>query len=126
MRSVFSLRGVGLRHIGGLGAGALGIDKGEQLHIAHLLHQFQRLYKVCFGLAGEANDNVTGKGDAGHRFASIFDQLHVLLHRVVAVHLLQQFIGAALHRQVQVLAQLRLGGNGVDQLVAGILGAGWS
>ena len=39
----------------------------------------------------------------------------------MAVHLFQQFIRAALHRQVQVLAQVGLGRNGVDQLVAGIL-----
>ena len=40
---------------------------------------------------------------------------------VMAVHLFQQFIRAALHRQVQVFAQVGLGRNGVDQLVAGIL-----
>ena len=40
---------------------------------------------------------------------------------VMAVHLFQQFIRAALHRQVQVFAQVGLGRNGIDQLVAGIL-----
>ena len=39
----------------------------------------------------------------------------------MAVHLFQQFIRAALHRQVQVLAQVGLGRNGVDQFMAGIL-----
>ena len=44
-----------------------------------------------------------------------------MLHGVVAVHLHQQPVGAALHRQMQVLADLGLGGDGIDELEAGIL-----
>ena len=79
-------------------------------------------YKILLGLAGEAHDDIAGKGDAGHGLAGVFDELQILLHRVVAVHLLQKPVGAALHRQMQVLAQLRLGGDGINELMAGILG----
>ena len=40
----------------------------------------------------------------------------------MAVHLLQKPVGTALHRQMQVLAQLRLGGDGINELMAGVLG----
>ena len=40
----------------------------------------------------------------------------------MAVHLLQHSVAAGLHRQVDMLAQVRLCGDGVDQLMAGILG----
>ena len=116
------LAGGGVRQFGSLGAGALGVDEGEQLHIAHLLHQFQRLDKILFRLTGEADDDVAGEGDAGHGLAGVLDELQILLDGVMAVHLLQQPVGAALHRQMQVLAQFRLGGNGINELMAGVLG----
>ena len=56
---------MGVGHICRLGTRALGVDEGEQLHIAHLLHQLKGLLEVLFGLAGEAHDDITGEGDAG-------------------------------------------------------------
>ena len=40
----------------------------------------------------------------------------------MAVHRLQQPVGAALHRQMQVLAQFRLSGNGIKSLWLASLG----
>ena len=57
-----------------------------------------------------------------HPGPGVPDQVQIVLHRIVAVHPGQQPVRAALHRQVQVPAQMGLGGNGVDQLAAGILG----
>ena len=114
--------GGGVGHFGGGGAGALGVDKGEQLHIADFLDQLQRCLKILLGFAGEAHDNVAGEGHAGDLFPRVADQFLILPDIVMAVHLLQQSVAAGLHRQVDVLAQVRLCGDGVDQLMAGILG----
>ena len=46
----------------------------------------------------------------------------ILGHGVAAVHLFQQAVTAGLHRQVDMLAQMLLRGDGVDQLAAGVLG----
>ena len=114
--------GGGVGHFGGGGAGALGVDKGEQLHIADFLDQLQRCLKILLGFAGEAHDDVAGEGHAGDLFPRVADQFFILPDIVMAVHLLQQSVAAGLHRQVDMLAQVRLRGDGVDQLMAGILG----
>ena len=44
-----------------------------------------------------------------------------MLHGIVTVHLDKQTVRAALHRQMQMLADLRLGRDGVDELEAGVL-----
>ena len=116
--------GVGgrVRQFGRRGTAAFGIDKGEQLHIPHAAHQVQRGGKILLGLAGEADDDVAGEGHAGDLLAGVVHQFQVLRRRVMAVHLLQQPVAAGLHRQVDVLAQVRLRGDGVDEFMAGVLG----
>ena len=44
-----------------------------------------------------------------------------MLHGIVTVHLDKQTVRAALHRKMQMLADLRLGRDGVDELEAGVL-----
>ena len=44
-----------------------------------------------------------------------------MLHGIVTVHLDEQTVRAALHRQMQMLADLRLGRDGVDEFEAGVL-----
>ena len=115
------LAGGRVGHLCGFRAGALGVDEGKQLHIADLLDQIQRLLEIFLRLTGEADDDIAREGDAGHGLAGVLDQLHVVLDGVVSVHLLEQPIRAALHRKVQVSADLGLRRDGVDQLVAGVL-----
>ena len=115
------LAGGGVREVGRLRAGAFGVDEGEQLHIADLLHQLQCALEILLRLTGETHDDVAGEGDARHGLAGVLDEFQILLNGIVAVHLHQQPVGAALHRQMQVLAQVRLGRNGIDQLMAGVL-----
>ena len=112
----------GVRQFGGGRTHALGIDKGEQLHIPHLADKVERRGKIFFRLAGEADNNVAGEGHAGDLFFRIIDEVHVLRDVVVAVHLLQEAVRPGLHRQMDMLAQVILRGNGIDQLTAGILG----
>ena len=107
--------------LGRRGAGALGIDEGKQLHIAHLTDEVERCGKVLLRLAGEADNDVAGEGHTGNFFLGVADQIHVLRDVVVAVHLLEQPVRAGLHGQVDMLAQMLLRGNRVDELAAGVL-----
>ena len=113
--------GRGVRQLGRRGAGALGVDKGEQLHVAHLADKLQRGLKILLGLTGEADNDVAGEGYAGDFLLCVADKLHVLRNIIMAVHLLEQPVRAGLHRQVNVLAQMLLRGDRVDQLAAGVL-----
>ena len=108
-------------HVCRFGAGALGIDEGEQLHVADLLDEVERLLEILLRLTRETDDDIAREGDAGNRLARVLDEFHVMLDGVMAVHQLEQTVGAALHRQMQMLADLRLRRDGVDQLEAGIL-----
>ena len=111
-----------VRQLSGNGAGALGIDKGKQLHVFDLLDQIKRCLEILFRLAGEADNDITGEGYTGDFLLSIIDQIHILGNRIVAVHFFQDTVTAGLHRQMNMLAQVILRGNGIDQLTAGILG----
>ena len=112
--------GRGVRQFGGGRTHALGIDKGEQLHIPHLADKVERRGKIFFRLAGEADNNVAGEGHAGDLFFRIIDEVHVLRDVVVAVHLLQEAVRPGLHRQMDVLAQMLLRSNRINELAAGI------
>ena len=111
-----------VRQLSGNGAGALGIDKGKQLHVFDPLDQIKRCLEILFRLAGEADNDITGEGYTGDFLLSIIDQVHILGNRIVAVHFFQDTVTTGLHRQMDMLAQVILRGNGIDQLTAGILG----
>ena len=94
----------GVVHFGGRGTLALGIDEGEQLHIADRFDQVERGLKVFFGLAGEADDDIARKGHAGDLCPRVVDEFPVLRGGVAAVHPLQDPVGAGLDRQVELVA----------------------
>ena len=87
-----------VRQLGSDGAGALGIDKGKQLHVFDLLDQIKRCLEILFRLAGEADNDVTGESYTGDFLLSIIDQIHILGNRIVAVHFFQDTVTAGLHR----------------------------
>ncbi len=69
----FSRRSCGLpfgmggrvRQLGSDGAGALGIDKGKQLHVFDPLDQIKRCLEILFRLAGKADNDITGESYTG-------------------------------------------------------------
>ena len=76
-------------NLGGRGTGTLGIDEGIGLSIADRLSKRERLLKVFFSLAREANDNVGRERDIGHAVANAIDQAQIVLACITAIHLFE-------------------------------------
>ena len=114
--------GGGVRHLGGLRAGAGGINKREQGVKAHLVHQGHGVHGLRLRLPGEADDDVGGQHQAGHDALGVAHQVQVLLPGVAAVHLLQHPVVAGLEGQVQLLGHMGAAGHGVKELFRGVLG----
>ena len=74
--------------------------------------------EIALRLAGEADDQVGRQADVRSDFPQPADLLLVLEHGVAALHQREHAVGAALHRQVQVIGELRHVAIGLDQAVA--------
>ena len=111
-----------VRHGRGLGAGAGGVDEGEQGVKPHLLHQGHGVHGLRLRLAGEADDDVGGQYQPGHDPLGVVHQIQVLLPGVAAVHLFQDPVVAGLEGQVQLLGHMRACGHHVKQPGRGVLG----
>ena len=70
---------------------------------------------IVVGLAREAGEDVGRQRDVGHRGAQARDDRAVVGDGVAAAHALEHDVGARLHRQVDVLADLRLLGDRGDR-----------
>src|SRR5450830_1098458 len=97
--------------------GALAVDEGIGEVETDVFDQLHGLLEVFLGFAGEADDKV--RTDANARYGGAqFAQLGLVFQRrVVAFHRRKDPVRARLHRQVQVLDQLRNLGVGLDQAV---------
>ena len=80
-------------------------------------HQAQRLGELGIRLAGEADDDVGGEGDARDRSPEPRDHLEVDLAGIAPEHAAEHRVGAALHRQVHVLAHRRRFGHGLHDAI---------
>ena len=104
-------------HLFRLGAGAHGV--GENVHIrkAALGDEFQRCLLVIQILTGEARNEVGGKCAAGEILPQIFHTLVEASGIVLAVHVLQCLVAAALERQMEVGTYLPRGGNAAGKII---------
>ncbi len=105
-------------HLGGGGVAALRVAEDEGVVELEALDGVDGRLEVLLGLAGEADDDVGGDRDAGPRGFHFLADLDELLVRVGAVHRLEDAVGAALHREMDVRAELRQMGEGGDEVVA--------
>ena len=74
-----------------------------------------RRREIRFGLAREADDEIGGDADVRTHRAQLADLRFVFERGVAALHQRQNAVGAALHRQMQMIGKLRHIGIGVDQ-----------
>src|SRR5450830_114147 len=97
--------------------GALAVDEGIGEVETDVFDQLHGLLEVFLGCRGEADKKV--RTDANDRYGGAqFAQLGLVFQRrVVAFHRRKDPVRARLHRQVQVLDQLRNLGVGLDQAV---------
>ena len=104
-----------------IGAGTLGILEHEGRVVTNGAHQGQRLLVIFFSFAMIAHEHIGRNAAIGNDAANGIDAIHVPFNGVFAVHQLQYLIAAALHRQVNVLANIRLFSNHAQRIVAHVL-----
>jgi hypothetical protein len=99
------------------GAGTARIDEGEALVEADVFNQLHRLVEIGIGFAGKADDEIGRNRDVRPYRAQLADLGLEFQRRVAAFHRAEDAIAAGLHRQVQVVGQLRHVAIGLDQRV---------
>ena len=99
----------------------LRVEKRIRRIIAHLAQEIQRLCEVLLRLPGKAHDEIRRQARPRQRLPHASCTLTILLHRIDAVHRLQDAVAPILHRQMNVLADMCTVFNRVDQLVADVL-----
>ncbi len=116
---------VGEAAVGGC-SGAGGVFEDEAVFITGPLDEFDGLPEVVVGFSGEAYDEVAGYGDVGYDCAGGVEEGEVFGGGVAAVHRFEDVVGAALGRDVEVVADLREGGHcaadGVEIFFARVVG----
>mmetsp|Transcript_53758 Transcript_53758/g.126759 ORF Transcript_53758/g.126759 Transcript_53758/m.126759 type:complete len:260 (+) Transcript_53758:1313-2092(+) len=103
-------------------AGARAEDEAEGGVEADVLHQLHQLGVVVVGLAGEADDKVAGQAQVGADGAQLAHDALELQRGVAALHRHQDAVAAVLHRQVQVVHELRDLAVGLDEARAELVG----
>ena len=76
-----------------------------------------RLFKIFVSFAHESADDVCRNGVVRILAAQLLDDGHVLIHVVLAAHLLEDGVGAALERNVRIMANFRVVQEYVDEFV---------
>jgi hypothetical protein len=104
-----------VRQRGGGRPGTPAVEEAERLVETDVRDQLERLLEIGFRLAGETDDEVRRQADVGLTARSRRIFCFVLEARVAALHEREDAVQAALHRQVQVVRELRHVGIGVHQ-----------
>ena len=79
--------------------------------------RLDRLFEIFVGFADKSADDVCRNGVVRILAAQLLDDGHVLFHVVLAAHLLEDGVGAALERNVRVMADLRVVQENVNEFV---------
>ena len=99
------------------GAFARAVDEHVRRVELARFERFDSLFKIFFGLADKSADDVCRNCVVRVAAAQLLDDGHVLLHVVLAAHLLEDGVGAALERNVRIMANFRVVQEYVDEFV---------
>ena len=102
----------------GEGVGAHGEFEHIGVVVAHASKDVEGGLMVLFGLAAEAGDDIGGDGAVGQVAAYGIDAVQIPFARVAAVHAFQHAAAAALHGQMDILADVVVARHDLQQLVA--------
>ena len=104
-------------------ARALFAGVGEHADVVEqaLFHEIAQLVEVVFGFAGESCDERGTQRGARHHVANMLHELLVFLARTLTVHGLQDARLHVLQRDIEVVADVVVAGNGCQQLVSDAL-----
>ena len=97
--------------------GSRGVFENEGVVERGLAKKGTGLLKVVLGLAGEADNDVGGDGDVGHGVAQTAEGVKVGFAGVTAAHGFEDGVGAGLHGQVKVVAELGKRAEGAEKFV---------
>ena len=97
------------------------VDEGIGRVVADLAQEGEHLLEVLIRLAGEADDEIRRQAHVGDGRADAAHEVTVRLHRVDAVHRLEDAVAAVLDRQVDVLAEVLAVADGRDDPVREVL-----
>ena len=103
------------------GACPLGINKGKRGAVTGFADDIQGFLEILLRFPGEAHDDIRAQGDIRHCRSCLAHQLHVGFLCIMAVHAAQNFITAALHRQMQIFTYLITIRHCLHQLIGQIL-----
>ncbi len=78
---------------------------------------FDSLFEIFIGFAHESANDICRNGVIRVMATQLLDDGHVLFHVVLAAHLLENGVGAALERNVRVMANFRVVQKNVDEFV---------
>src|SRR5438093_1451998 len=101
---------------------ARGEAEGVRVNEADALDDVDGLGELRIGLAGEADDDVGGDRRAIERVSHAIDRAQEIVARVLAVHAMEEVIGATLKWKMKMWNDLRVGAKMVDQVVRQIAG----
>lgn len=99
------------------GARPLRVDEGVGRIVADLAQEVEHLLEILVRLAREADNEVRRQAHLGDSRADAAHEVAVRLHRVDAVHRLEDAVAAVLDRQMDVLTEMLAVAYGCDDLV---------
>ena len=105
-RQLHGMRGVVVQRGGG-GAGARAVDEAEGGVEADIVDELHHFLEIVVRFTGEADDEVARQHHVWANRAQFADGAFVFQRGVAAFHGAQNAVGAVLHRQMQVVDQLR-------------------
>ncbi len=106
----------------GFGTAAGAVFEDEAVFEAAVTDELHAFFEAVFGFAAEADNEVTGDGTVGHKFADSVHHFAVFFDGVTAFHAFEDIIAAGLSRDVEVLHDLWQIANGLQQIVGHIPG----
>ena len=109
---------------GGKSAGTLRVFEHKSGVETYLTHQGERLLEVFFGFVVIAHKDIGRDAAAGDNAADGIYLLQIILAGVFAVHQFQYPVAAALGGEMYMAAEIRLLGNGMEDVFGHILGIG--
>src|SRR5690625_34151 len=112
---MFHVRGDEIAHVGGRRARARAVNETEGLVDVTIAHQLHGGLEVGLAFVGKTDDEIRADREPRPGLAQAAELRLVLERGMAALHHAEYPIGAALHRQMQVRGELRLGGVGLDQ-----------
>ena len=106
--------------LGGKSAGAFAVFKHKRRVESHFAHQREGFLEIFFRFVVKSGKHVAGDAAVGHGFANFRNAVEIPFAGVFPVHEFEHLVAAALHRQVNVVANIGVRCHGGNNFVGQI------